>query len=123
MNPSEALRTIREKLANASLIKPAARRPRARGYKKQRGKGKQALYDRIVCYALANPLSTLGEISLANQISFNAVASALREAGVRKNRKHPGGRRVPWVKYSDTQLVYVQGADPAPVVEDHTRHR
>lgn len=123
MNPSQALRTVRERLADASLIKQPARRPRARGYKKQRGKEKQALYDRIVCYALANPLSTLGEVTLANQVSFNAVVSALRDAGVRKSERNAGGRRVPWVKHADPANVDVQGAGSTPVEEGRTRRR
>lgn len=107
MQPSAALRLVREKMnnPNATLNElqgmPLAKRTRASGYKKKRGSVKQAEFEQIAAYALANPTSTVTEISLEKKVSASTVAAVLKEFKICKAEKRSGNRRVPWVRLED----------------------
>ena len=74
------------------------RKPRRTGYTNKRGEKKQALYDSITSYALANPYSTLREIEEATKTTGWQVVTALREANIWKPEWPIGPKRAMWMK-------------------------
>ena len=74
------------------------RKPRRTGYTKKRGSKIQALYDKIVEFALTNPYSTLREIEVATKTTGWQVVTALKEVNIWKPEWPIGPKRAIWMK-------------------------
>jgi len=74
------------------------RKPRRTCYTKKRGIKIQALYDKIIEFALANPYSTLAQIEQSTEASSWQVGTALKEASIWKSEWPIGPKRTMWMK-------------------------